>query len=107
MAPKTLKFRARGTALCQDFERLEHAVRRYIGRKFQEVETGSFGFVPTGEAEEVPYRHEYVKACKDGDLYAADEATAAACGVEFDPHFGEKQKDFKAAPLNKRASGGE
>lgn len=88
MTPKTLRFRARGEALAQNHERLEANIKSFIGRKYIEVEPGQWGFAPTGEAEEVAYRADYVKACKDGDLWAADQATADACGVAFDSTFG-------------------
>ena len=88
MTPKKLRFRARGEALVQNHERLEAGIKSFLGRKFLEVEPGVFGFVPTGEAEEVKYGAEYVKACKDGDIYPADTETAEACGVAFDSTFG-------------------
>lgn len=88
MTPKTLRFRARGTALAQHHEKLDAGIKKFVGRQYLQLEPGVWGFKPTGESEEVAYRAEYVKACKDGDLWAADEATAAACGVPFDPHFG-------------------
>ena len=84
MTPKKLRFHARGEALVQDFERMEAGIKAFLGRKYQEVEPGVWGFVPTNEAAEVPYKAEYVKACKDGDLLPADEATAKACGVAFE-----------------------
>lgn len=97
MTPKKLRFRARGESLVQNFERLEAGIKSFVGRRFLEVEPGVFGFVPTGEIEEVKYGAEYVKACKDGDLWAADQETAAACGVSFDPLFGvPKVADKKA-----------
>lgn len=96
MTPKKLRFQARGTALVQNHERLEAGIKSFVGRKFKEVEPGQHAFVPTGEAEEVAYRAEYVKACKDGDLYPADEGTAAACGVEFDPTFGASREGLTA-----------
>lgn len=34
-----------------------------------------------------PYRDEYVKALRAGDLWAADPETARAAGVAFEPHF--------------------
>jgi hypothetical protein len=92
--------RARGTALCPHYEASENHVRRFIGRRVdrtighdevnpengQTVKTG--GFPSTGEAEEVPYRAEYLFAVRDGDAWAADEETAKVCGVPFDPTFG-------------------
>ena len=87
MTPKKLRFHARGDALVQNFEHLEAGIKSFLGRKFKEVEPGQYGFVPTGEVSEVKYCAEYVKACKDGDLYPADEETAKACGVAFDSSF--------------------
>lgn len=88
MTPEKLRFRARGEALVQNFVRMEAGIKSFIGRKYVEVKPGVWGFAPTGADEEVSYRAEYVKACKDGDLWPADEQTAAACGVEFDATFG-------------------
>lgn len=82
---KKLRFYARGTALVQNYQRLDAGVRAYVGRKFVEISPGQFGFAPTGLAEEVEHMHEYVKACKDGDLLPADIDTAKACGVDLTP----------------------
>lgn len=103
---KKLRFRARGESLVQNFERLEAGIKSFLGRKFEEVEPGVWGFVPTGKEEEVPYRAEYVKACKDGDLYPADKATADACGVAFDPLFGELPNKVAEKPAAKSAEKG-
>ena len=68
-----------------------------------EVEPGLWGFVPTGGAEEVPYRAEYVKACKDGDLIASG-------GRDGNVHLSERQGDgyvpfvaipFSAGPIHR------
>jgi hypothetical protein len=88
MAAKKLSFRARGASLVQNHEKLEAGIKAFVGRKYTEVEPGVWGFVPTNADEEVSYCAEYVKACKDGDLYPANAATAAACGVPFDSTFG-------------------
>lgn len=80
-----LRFRARGNALVQNHAKLEAGVKAFIGWKYTEVEPGRWGFVSTEEVEEVEYRAEYAKACKDGDLLPADEATAKVCGVAFAP----------------------
>lgn len=77
--PKTLRFYAKGAALVCDMERLANGVKAFIGRRYTEVEPGVWGFVPTGEAQQVPYSAEYVKACGDGDLHPADDETAEAC----------------------------
>jgi hypothetical protein len=52
-----------------------------------------WAWVPTGEVEEVRPHNDLIKACKDGDLWAADEATALVCGVAFDPTFGGDHPD--------------
>jgi hypothetical protein len=88
-----LRFLARGTAHVSDFDALDRPVplRRFIGRKLQEAPgaPGRYAFVPTGKPEDVNARPEIIKAAKDGELWPADEATAKACGVQFDPEFGE------------------
>jgi hypothetical protein len=98
---KKLRFRARGEALVQNLERLEAGIKSFIGRKFVQVGPEQWGFDPTGD-EEVAYRAEYVKACKDGDLYPADAETASACGVAFDASFGVAKAD-KPAKSDKSA----
>jgi hypothetical protein len=100
---KTLRFRARGTALVTNFAHLEGGKKSFVGRKFVEVEPGNWGFAPTGEDHELPYAAEYVKACADGDLWPADQATADACGVKFDSTFGEPAlaKKPAASPAEK------
>lgn len=92
MTPKKLRFRARGDALVQNFERLDAGIKSFVGRKYLEVEPGQWGFKPTDEAEEVAYGAEYVRACQEGSLWAADEETAKACGVKFDSNFGASPK---------------
>ena len=80
---KKLRFFAQGTALVQNFARLEANIKSFVGRKYEEVEPGVWGFSPTGEAETVDYRWEYVKAARDGELLPADAETAKLCGVPF------------------------
>lgn len=87
MTPKTLRVRARGTGLVQNYERLEASVNpanQFIGRRFEERKDapGQYAFVPTNETEEVPYRPEYVLALQAGDLEAADDETARAAGLD-------------------------
>jgi hypothetical protein len=95
-----LSFYARRTALVADPHAQERGVRRFIGRRWQEVTTGRWSWVPSGKPQETDYHHDLVKACKDGDLWAATPETATACGVPFDPDFGgeftESIKAFKA-----------
>lgn len=85
MQKQTLRVLPVGTALVTDFEAMEHGIRRFIGRQFAPVEDapGRFGFVPTGQAAEVPLTAEYVRALHDGSLEPADEATARAVGLPW------------------------
>lgn len=89
-----LRVRASGTALVQDLEAFDAGVRRYIGRQLDptqgEVYKDAEGvqrrqavFVPLDKPQEVPARAEYVRAVRDGDLEAADQATAEYCGVKL------------------------
>jgi hypothetical protein len=107
MSSSKLRFRARGSALVQNHERLEAGIKSFIGRKFEEVQAAQngepavFGFVPIGKDEEVAFNYEYVKACRDGDLWPADEATATACGVAFDSSFGAPKAEAKSSKADK------
>ena len=105
MTGKKMRVLARGTAMVFDLERHEAGVRRFVGRKhdrtlgsvFRERDASGTenehrqGGWPAshhpGQPDEVPYRAEYHFALRDGDLWAADKATADMCGVEFDPDF--------------------
>lgn len=69
--------------------------RRAIGYVHQEVAPGKWAWVATGKVEEHLYHHDLVKAVKDGELFAADEATAKTCGVKFDPTFGGEETTTK------------
>lgn len=88
MLVEKLRFRARGEALVQNYEKHEAGVKQFVGRRLKPLPEGRFAFTPTDEADTVLYCAEYVKACKDGDLWPADAETAAACNVPFDPTFG-------------------
>ncbi len=109
-----LKFFARGIALVTDVDAQERGLRRFIARRWQEVQPGRWAWVPAEKPQEVESHPDLLRACRDGDLWAADEATAKACGVSFDPLFGEEPtetiKGFKAkkteAKLDAEASGG-
>lgn len=87
MGTKTLLVRARGAACVPDYDRLAANPRHFIGRQWGTVD-GRPALIPTDAAEEVPARHEYVRAVQEGSLWAADKATADACGVPFDALFG-------------------
>lgn len=95
-----LKFHARGTALVTDPIAQERGVRRFVGRRWQEVEKGRWAWVPTEKPQEIDSHQDLIRATRDGDLWPADEATAIACGVGFDPLFGKEPtqtiRDFKA-----------
>lgn len=81
---KVLRVRAKGTAMVQDLEAMDAGVRRFVGRKFTEVEPGRWGFVPTADAVELPYRAEYVAEIQGGALEPADEETAMVAGVAWE-----------------------
>lgn len=87
MTPNTLRVRASGTALVQDHERLDAGTRAYVGRRMEERKDrpGEYGFAPTGEVAEIPYRPEYIHALQAGDLMPADDATADAAGLTLTP----------------------
>lgn len=86
--------RARGTALCPDFAAMERGVRRMLGRTYEEVSPGQWGWKPTGKSEEVERSREVAHAIADGDLFATDEETALWAesltrkSVKFDSSFG-------------------
>lgn len=95
-----LRFYARGTAQVTDVAAQERGIRRCVGRRWQEVVPGRWAWVPTGEPQAVEYHPDYVKAVREGDLWPADEETAKACRVPFDPKFDDETtetiKEFKA-----------
>ncbi len=90
MFDQILRFYAKGDAVQPDPHgaEAEPQRRRAIARKHQEVTPGKWAWVATAEPETCKYHHDLVKACKDGDLWAADEATAKICGVKWDPTYG-------------------
>lgn len=99
-----LRFYARGTALVTDVAAQERGIRRFIGRRFQEVLPGRWAWVPTGEPQAVEYSGDLAKACRDGDLWAADEETARACRVPFDPKYGGELTETIKAFKEKKAA---
>lgn len=107
MAKPRLRFLARGTSLVADVHAQEHPthpVRRFVGRRWQEVLPGRWSWVPTGEPQECEYHPDLVDAVKKGDLWAADEESAAFCGVGFDPDFGDEETETIKAWKAKQAS---
>lgn len=99
-----LRILARGSASVPDYVKLANSIKagvplpaasRLIGRDFVLDESGkTMGSYPAKPVPtEVPDVHEYRQHVIEGSLWAADEATAEACGVKFDPTFG---GEFKA-----------
>lgn len=112
--PKTLRVLPRGSAMVPNYEAQENtygSVRSFIGRPHdptagdeytdpdtkQKKRQGAFVATP-GAVVEVPNRAEYrLHVGRHADLWAADEATAAACGVAFDPTFGGEHPSLATA----------
>lgn len=68
---------------------LPHA-DKFVGRAFVPDASGATAgaWVAKSEPTDVPNVAEYRNAVVEGSLWPADEATAKACGVPFDPFFG-------------------
>jgi hypothetical protein len=84
MTISKLRVKARGTAMVCDLEAMEAGARRFVGRKHDPSLGLAGGWPPHEDAVEVPNSHEYRKHVIEGDLEAADEETAKACGVKFE-----------------------
>jgi hypothetical protein len=108
----TLRFLPRGTAAVQDYAALMRPphVNRFLGWRWdgtlgvevdevdaqgratgRKLRTGGRAklvdqVIVVGPSD--PHRHEYVQHARSGDLWCADAATAATCGLPFEPHFG-------------------
>lgn len=80
---KTLHVRAKGKALCPDYEALEGGVLRFIGRRHDPSLRPNGGWVPLDAVVEVPHRIEYLQELRADGLEPADEATAQAAGIPF------------------------
>lgn len=111
-APPALRVLPRGTAMVQDYGALVDAGdRRFHGWKFDTTQGPEFvdkgdgktkrhgGFVrQTGAVVVIPpnspYLTEYKRHLRDGDLWAADQATADAAGVPFEPQFGGEHPEY-------------
>lgn len=102
VAPKMLKVLPVGDALVTDFQAMRHHLKRYIGRQHDPEHGENGGFVPTGEAVDVPATgelgREYIAALKNGTLAPADEATAKIAGVEFKPQVPPKKTAATPTP---------
>ena len=83
------RFLARGDAMCPDFAAQER-VRQYVGRKLVVLDADSkaprSSFEPAITENDIVT--ELIRECREGAVWPADEATAKACGVVFDPKFG-------------------
>lgn len=107
MADDKVRVLASGTALCPDFDAAEREpmLRRMLGRKYQEVAPGQWGWVPSGEPEAVSKRAEVAHALAAGDLAPADVETAQwAASVTRKPVAYEAPS---AAPKTKTKAGDE
>lgn len=96
MSDDKVRVYARGASLVPDFDAAdrEPPIRRMIGRKYEQVNPGQWGWVPSGEPQAVSKRAEVAKAIAKGDLWPADAATAewafsiTRVRVRFDETFG-------------------
>ena len=100
MPKATLRVRRKGTAMVPHYE-THPQVRRFhgwkfdptLGEEFEHPETKSMvragGFGSHDDVIEVPDTVEYRRHLRDGDLWPADQDTAQAAGVPFDPSFGQ------------------
>jgi len=90
-----LKVRARGAIMVPHHEAQGHTCA-FVGRRW---DASVNGWPSTGHVVEVPtlsptsphfpeYHREYMRELAQGTLWPADEATAQAAGVPFDPSFG-------------------
>ncbi len=92
----------------------ERGIRRFVGRRWQEVLPGRWTWCPTGEPQAIAPHPDLIDAAKKGDLWPADEATAKACGLPFNPAFDAettetikafKEKRLAAESAAKKAAG--
>lgn len=83
-----LRFHARGTGLVSlpGENRIVGQLPRYIGRSLKMID-GATAWPANADAHECDSASDHgarlMKRCRRGELWAADEATATACGVEF------------------------
>jgi len=99
-----LRFYARGSALVTDPHAQERGIRRFVGRRWQEVLPGRWAWCPTGEPQAMASHPDLVKAVRDGDLWPADEVTATACGVAFSEAFDAETTETIKAFREKKAA---
>lgn len=86
-----------------DAAALDAGIRRFVGRKLVALDGERHGFAPVSvdEPSEVEITHEIRRDCAEGMLWPADAATAAACGVKFDPAFGGEYVAAKKPAIKK------
>lgn len=102
MPGKVLRVLARGDAMVPVHSAHARGMSRFVGRVW-DATAGDGVFTSGGhrrvrEIVEIQQFegigrsnmdfNEHLKAVRDGDLWAADEATARLCGVKFDSKFG-------------------
>ena len=111
-----LRVLPRGGVLVPRHESIMSGQKQFIGRIYDpdHGDHGGGGFpvaasvgpdspieVPSvgkGAPQEFELWQQYVREVRDGALWAADQATADACGVKFDPKFGGEFAAHSAAP---------
>lgn len=97
-----LKVLARGSAMVFDHLSPRH---RYVGREWDASLASdgvAGGWRPLAEPSEVPADPEFVRALRDGSLWAADAATAKRAGVAFDPKYGGEYAAKPAKPAEEK-----
>jgi hypothetical protein len=127
---ETMRVLARGSLLVLDLEFAQATgQRKYVGRKavaawkLDELPAGCprheahnlflepgekpiphYAFPMVEAVVELPFRREYRDEVQGGALWPADQATAAMCGVPFDPTFGGEHPALTvAAPKPRKA----
>lgn len=83
-----LRVKAKGAALVPVYASVGSTPRRYLGRVYDASLGAAGGWPSSGVVEVRDHFAEYRAHVRDGDLWAADEESAEACGVVFDPTFG-------------------
>jgi hypothetical protein len=120
----------RGTAMVPDYRALmDTNTRRHVGLRFDPtlgpeddflhprpdgrgydtVRGHHGGFVkmidePVTIPADDPHYGEYIRHLKDGDLWAADQETASAAGVAFEPDFEGEHPQSTAAQAPKKSA---
>jgi hypothetical protein len=117
MAQDTLRVLPRGTAMVPHYERMGNVGHgrpvvaphgwkhdpnggpEIVGPQPGQSRTEGAFVKHVPEVIVVPDCVEYRRHLRDGDLWPADQATAQAAGVPFDPHFGGDEELAHHAPV--------